>query len=189
MSIIKYRVSWEDDDSTFREFEILSSQTFYEFHEGIKKAFMFPAVMEASFFVSTDDWKREKEISSTVEKNLRDAPALSMKKTPLGALISDPHQKFIYACVHAKAWVLLIETITLLPVPIALKDYPICVKSEGLSPSQIGIIPTEKDSVMEIEERYDLNNTDGFGDEGEDDDSTDGLFADGESDEAPSEDF
>jgi hypothetical protein len=170
MSLIKFRISWEEDDASFRDMEILSAQSFYELHEGIKKHFQLPAEMEASIYVSDDRWIRGREISSTVEKNLRDAPALSMKKTAVGALMLNPDQKFVYQCVHAKSWVFLLDTLTLLPDPSILREYPICVKSEGISPSQLGLIPTEKDSVVEIEERYDLASRDGFGDEGDDED-------------------
>jgi len=170
MSLIKFRISWEEDDASFRDMEILSAQSVYELHEGIKKHFQLPADMEASIYVSDDRWIRGREISSTVEKNLRDAPALSMKKTAVGALMLNPDQKFVYQCVHAKAWVFLLDTLTLLPDPGVLREYPICVKSEGISPSQLVLIQTEKDRVVEIEERYDLASRDGFGDEGEDED-------------------
>lgn len=172
MSLLKFKVSWEEDDATFRNIEIVSSQNFYELHTCIKTAFLLPADMEASFFVSNDKWLREKEISSTVEKNLRDAPALSMKRTPLGALVIQPDQRFIYDCLHVKKWCFHLEIASLKPVPEIMKNYPICVKSEGVSPSQFGITGREKDAVLEIEEKYDLaGDEEGFGDEGDDTDS------------------
>lgn len=132
-----------------------------------------PADMEAVMYVSDDRWNRGKAISSLVEKNLRDAPALSMKKTPIGALINDPHQKFVYVCGHAKGWVFLVEVTSLSPIPTLQRDYPICVLSEGISPSQFGIMKAEKDAVMDVLELYDLDNKEGFGDEGEEDDTLD----------------
>jgi hypothetical protein len=38
---------------------------------------------------------------------------------------------------------------------------------------------TEKDAVAEIVEKYDLNNTEGFGDEGEDETGLDGFGEEG----------
>ncbi len=168
MSLLKFKVCWEEDDATYRSIEILSSQTFFELHTCIKTSFQLPQDMEASIFVSNDRWTKEKEISSVVEKNLRDAAALSMKKTPIAALINDPHQKFVYTCVHVKGWVFLIELTTLSPIPTLQKDYPICVITEGISPSQFGISKIEKDAVVDILELYDLDDKEGFGDEGED---------------------
>lgn len=169
MSLIKFKVSWEEDDATYRNIEIVSNQTYYDLHTCIKFAFQLPETMEASFYLSNDKWTKEKEISSTVEKNLRDAPALSMKRTPLGALITEVDQKYIYECVHPKKWVFHLELTALRPMPDLMKNYPVCVKSEGISPSQFGVTGREKDAVVEIEEKYDLgSDEDGFGDEGED---------------------
>ena len=168
MSLLKFKVTWSEDDNTCRDIEILSSHTYYDLHLIIKKELMMPADMEASIYVSNDQWKKEREISSTIEKNLRDALALSMKKTPIGALIVDPHQKYVYVCVHPKEWIFYLELVTLLPEPAQTEQFPRCTKSEGISPSQLGLVPTIKDSVVEIEERYDLaGDEEGFGDEGE----------------------
>ena len=170
MSLLRIKVCWEEDDATYRTIEILSNQTFWELHQCIKTAFQLPADMESVTYVSNDKWLREKAISSIVEKNLRDAPALSQKKTPIGALINEPHQKFLYESIHAKGWIFHIEVITLSPVPTIRREYPICVISEGISPSQFGIAKPEKDAVVDILEMYDLDNKDGFGDEGDDTD-------------------
>ena len=170
MSLIKFRVSWSEDDSTYRDIEILSGQSYDEFHQIIKKEWLMPSDMQASFYVSNDVWKKGQQISSIVEKNLRDAVALSTKRTPIAALIVDPHQKFLYECDHVKEWILHIDMITLLPEPAQVDLFPRCIKAEGISPTQLGIIPIVKDSVMEIEERYDLNSDEeGYGDEGEED--------------------
>jgi len=169
MPLLKFKVSWEEDDATYRNIEIVSSQTFYELHTCIKFALQFPEKMEAFFYVIDDKRTKGITLSSTVEKNLRNAPALSMKKTPVGALITDPDQKFIYECVHPKAWTFLIEIITITPFNSDLIKYPKCIKSEGISPVNFGTSPNEKDSVVEIVEKYDLNGAEGFGDEGEDD--------------------
>jgi hypothetical protein len=172
MSLLKFVVYWEEDSAICRHIEILSSHTYYDFHTILKTSFQLPEVMEASLFVSNNIWGKEKEISSIIEKNLRDAPALSMKRTPLGALINDPHQRFVYLCDHAKQWLFHLEITTLLPLPENTAMYPRCVFSEGLSPAQIGTVALERDAVVEIEERYDLNkDEEGFGSEGEDETS------------------
>lgn len=170
MSLILFRVSWNEDDSIFRDIEILSGQTYFDLHENIKLSLQMPADMHASFYVSDDSWRKGRQISSSVEKNLRDAIALSMKKTPIGALINDPHQKFVYECDHPKEWVFYVDLITLMNDPVKTDLFPRCVKTEGMSPTQLGAVPILKDTVMELEERYDLNKgEEGFGDEGDND--------------------
>jgi hypothetical protein len=168
MSIFKFVVSWQEDDSVQRDIEILSSQTYYELHTAIKTYFLLPEAMEASIFVSDDEWKAGKEISSIVEKNLRDAPSLSMKRTPLGALINEPHQKHLYVCDHVKSWIFQLELIKILPEKNLAALYPVQTRSEGISPTQLGVKLKEKDAIMDIVEKFDLTSNDGFGSEGED---------------------
>lgn len=168
MSLLKFKVSWEEDDATYRNIEIVSSQSFYEFHTCIKFALQFPEKMEGFFYLIDSKKIVQTTLSSVVEKNIRNAPALSMKKTPVGALITDPDQKFLYECVHPKGWSFLIEIISISPFNSDLIKYPKCIKSEGISPVNFAIAATEKDSVVEIVEKYDLDNAEGFGDEGED---------------------
>lgn len=158
MSLLRLKAYWEDDDATFRVLEMLSTQTYFELHEGLKKALQLPADMEASLFICDARGIKVREVSSTVEKNLRDAPALSMKKTPVGALINDPHQLFRYECVHPKAWVFNIELLLMLPDPATPKTYPVCIESEGMSPSQFGILPGDesKEKIIDILEMFDI---------------------------------
>lgn len=173
MSLIKFKVYWEEDNDIFRDIEVMSGQTFYELHQCIRTNFQLPETMEASIFLCDDRNTKGREISSVVEKNLRDAPALSMKRTPIGALMNDPHQKFMYVCGNEKAWQFILEIITFKADHPDLHLFPRCVKSEGLSPSQFGIGMNTKKNVLEVEERYDLGSKDGFGDEGEEEENTD----------------
>ena len=168
MSLLRLKAYWEDDDATFRVLEMLSTQTYFELHEGLKKALQLPADMEASLFICDARGIKVREVSSTVEKNLRDAPALSMKKTPVGALINDPHQLFRYECVHPKAWVFNIELLLMLPDPATPKTYPVCIESEGMSPSQFGILPGDesKEKIIDILEMFDI----GADEDGDEDD-------------------
>ncbi|MGI9192187.1 MAG: hypothetical protein ACR2IL_08680 [Chitinophagaceae bacterium] len=176
MSLLRLKAYWEDDDATFRVLEILSTQSYYELHEGLKKALQLPADMEASLFICDARGMKGREVSSTVEKNLRDAPALSMKKTPIAALINDPHQLFRYECAHPKAWVFIIELVLMLPDPTKPAQYPIFLQSEGMSPSQFGILPGDenKEKIIDILEMFDI---------GADDEEGDDLFGDEEGEE------
>lgn len=182
MSLLKFKVYWDEDSDIFRDIEILSAQTFYEFHQCIKKNFQLPETMEASFYLSDERYSKGKEISSIVEKNLRDAPALSMKKTPLGALMNDPHQKFVYVCSHDKNWHFFLDVITFKEDHPDVYLFPRCVRSEGLSPAQFGLGLNTKAGVMEVEEKYDLASRDGFGDEGEEEATEDDFSEESQDD-------
>lgn len=186
MPVLRFRVYWEEDDLVYRDIEIQGNQSFLELHQGILKAFEFDQKHEGSFFESNDRWHRGREISSEVTVNKKGAPALSMLKTPVSALISSPDQHFVYEYDRVKKWTFLVALIGMEAEPDENKEYPFTLRREGLAPTQYGVknVPgTER--AMETVEAYDLGAdemAEGFGSEGEDtdagssDDSYDNSF-------------
>lgn len=177
MPVLKFRVSWEDDDNIYRDIALKTGQTFYEFHEAILKAFDFKDKKPASFFESNEKWLRKREISSEVLVNKKDAPALAMVKTPVSALVDKPDKKFIYSYNPGKIWTFLIELIAIDKEENSKLTYPLCVKSEGLPPIQTLAHGVANDKMLEIEEKYDLGKDDmdeqGFSNDSDDDSSSD----------------
>ncbi len=170
MALLRFRVYWEEDDQIYRDIEIQPAQTFLQLHEAIIKAYEFDGKHSASFFESNDRWTRGRAISSEVLVNKKDAPALSMLKTPVSALVSTPNQKFIYEYDPAKQWTFLVELIGVSKEESTKITYPYCVRKEGIAPGQYGVKGVNPDKLMEVEEKYDLSADDmaeGFGSEGE----------------------
>lgn len=170
MAILRFRISWEEDDQTYRDIELQGSQTFMDFHKAILQSFEFDAKHPASFYESDDKWGRGRELNSEVLVNKKDAPALSMVKTPVSALIATPDQKFIYVYDPAKKWTFTVELIGVNKDETPRRVYPFVLRKEGIAPAQYGIKGVSQDKIMEIEEKYDLGAdamSDGFGDEGE----------------------
>lgn len=172
------RVYWEDDDQIYRDIEIKGSQTFLDFHQGILKAFEFDGKHEASFYESNDRWQRNRELSSEVLINKKDAPALSMLKTPVSALVSLPDQKFVYVYDRVKHWTFMVELIAVSKDIDPKRTYPFVVRKEGVAPGQYGIKGVNIDKLLEVEEKYDLGAdemAEGFGNEGEESNGSDDL--------------
>ena len=170
MSLYRFRIYWEEDDLTYRDIEVIATQTLLDFHSAILKAWEFDGKHTASFFESNDRWERGRRFSSDVMSNKKDAPALSMIKTPIAALISTPNQKFVYEYDPVKQWNFLIELIGVSKDENPKKTYPLVTRKEGVGPAQYGVkgLPAEK--MVEIEEAYDLGAeemAEGFGSEGE----------------------
>jgi hypothetical protein len=173
MPLLKFRIYWEDDDLIYRDIEILSAQTFLDFHNAIIKAYEFDGKHTALFYESNDRWQRFRVLSSEVLVNKKDAPALSMLKTPVSALVSVPDQKFVYEYDPSKAWTFLVELIGVTNEIDSHKEYPVCSRKEGMAPSQYKL-GGGSGLLMEIEEKYDLGAdemAEGYGSEGNDDDS------------------
>jgi len=157
MPLLKFNLKWDDDINVERDIEILHSQTFHDFHEIIKKSFVFPPKMEAVIYSSDETWRMNQGVSSLVEKNIRGAESLSMLKTPIGALLAEQNQKFVYKTEHKKKWGLQIELISMNPDPMETSAYPRCIREEGVSPATFGNQGKEKDAVAEIEDKFDLD--------------------------------
>lgn len=170
MPLLRFRVSWEDDDLVYRDIEIRPGQTFLELHKAILVAYEFDGKHSASFFESNERWQRGRELNSEVLVNKKDAPALSMSRTPVSALVSTPDHKFIYEYDPAKKWTFLVELIGVSKEEDTRKTYPNIFRKEGVGPAQYGVKGVNLDKLMEIEEKYDLSAEDmaeGFGNEGE----------------------
>jgi hypothetical protein len=170
MPLLRFRVYWEDDDQIYRDIEIRSNQTFLDFHKAIIQAYEFDGKHSASFFESNDRWQRGRELDSEVLVNKKDAPALSMVRTPISALVAKPDQKFIYVYDPVKHWTFLVELIGVTKDEDIKKTYPYVVRKEGIGPAQYGVKGVSPDKLMEVEEKYDLGAdemAEGFGSEGE----------------------
>jgi hypothetical protein len=171
MTILRFRVYWEEDDQTYRDIELMGNQTFMDFHKAIMQAYEFDGKHPASFYESDEKWHYGREIGSEVLVNKKDAPALSMMKTPVSALVVNPDQKFMYVYDPVKKWTFMVELIGVSRDEVSRRVYPFVLRKEGIAPAQYGIKGVSPDKIMEIEEKYDLGAeemAEGFGSEGED---------------------
>jgi hypothetical protein len=66
----------------------------------------------------------------------------------------------------------MIELVMMLPDPVLQKQYPFLVLSEGMSPSQFGILPGDesKEKIVDILEMFDIGADDDDDALGEEDD-------------------
>jgi hypothetical protein len=171
MPVLKFRVYWEEDESVYRDIAVKPSQNFLQFHQAILTAYEFDSKHKATFFRSNDNWQRGREILLEKDAQPRKAEPLLMSDTPIGAMVRDPNQKFIYLYDYAKNWTFLVELISVAKEENTKLSYPVCVRKEGLAPSQYGTKGLIGDKLVEMEEKYDLNregmSEDGFGEEGE----------------------
>jgi hypothetical protein len=169
MAILKFRVYYEEDESVYRDVVIKHTQTFFDLHETILKAYEFDNKHKATFFRSNDHWQRGREISlEKYDKDYKVAPLL-MKETSIGSEIKDPNQKFIYWYDFNKNWTFLIELINVSKEESSRISYPSAVRAEGIAPSQYGTKGLLGEKFADVEEKYDLTQgVDGFGEKDED---------------------
>lgn len=170
MAILKFRAYFEEDDSVYRDVAIKHTQTFFDLHLVILKAYEFDNKHQATFFRSNDNWQRGREISLAKYEKAYKVPPLLMQETPIGSEIKDPNQKFIFVYDFVKNWSFLVELISVSKEESSKLEYPTVIRVEGIAPSQYGTKGLVGDKLAEVEEKYDLTKgAEGFGEEGDDD--------------------
>lgn len=170
MAILKFRVYLEEDDTVYRDIALKHTQTFYELHQSILKAYEFDSIHEAIFFRSNDLWQRGRAISLEKYEGIEyKVDPLDMIETIIGSEIKDTEQKFIYVYDLKKNWTFHIQLINISKEENPKLTYPAITRKEGIGPSQYGIKSILGDKFADIEEKYDLSAIgEGFTDEGED---------------------
>ena len=193
MAVLKFRVSWEEDDAIYRDVLVKHTQNFQDLHTIILKAFEFDQKHDATFYRSNDTWQRGREISKEVYDRPYKVPPLLMAETAISTEIIDTNQHFIYEYDFVKSWSFLIALIQVIKNADADMnlEYPLVSRIEGVGPMQYGTKGLLGEKFADIEEKYDLNEgADGFGEEGEEDAhaSDDSDDADDDSDNDTEED-
>jgi hypothetical protein len=173
MAILKFRVYFQEDESIYRDIAIKHSNNFFDLHNAILGAYEFDKIHAATFYRSNDIWQKGREISIEKYDKEYKAEPLIMSETVIGTEIRDPNQKFVYEYDFVKHWLFAIELINVDKEENAKLSYPLCVRTEGIAPSQYGTKGLVDKRLAEMEEKYDLKATameDGFSEEGEDGD-------------------
>jgi hypothetical protein len=157
MAILRFRVYFEEDESVYRDVVIRHSQSFFDLHESILKAYEFDNKHKATFFRSNDHWQRGREISLEQydDREYKAAPLL-MKDATVGSEIRDPNQRFIYLYDFNKNWSFLLELINVSKEENPKISYPSTIRVEGIAPSQYGTKGLLGEKFADVEEKYDL---------------------------------
>ena len=185
MAVLKFRVSWEEDDAIYRDVLVKHTQNFQDLHFIILKAFEFDQKHDATFYRSNDTWQRGREISKEVYDRTYKVAPLLMEETTIGSEIIDTNQHFIYEYDFVKSWSFLIQLIQVVKNADAdmTLEYPLVSRIEGVGPMQYGTKGLLGEKFADIEEKYDLNEAaEGFGEEGEDAHASDEEDADASDD-------
>jgi pRiA4b ORF-3-like protein len=169
MAVLKFRTYFEEDDAVYRDVVIKHSQTFFELHNAILKAYEFDNKHQATFYRSNDSWQRGREITleKYADREYRAEPLL-MSETTIGSEIRDTNQKFVYVYDFIKNWTFLLELINVTKEESSKVTYPAISRVEGIGPQQYGTRSLLGKKFIDIEEKYDLpQKTEGFSEEGD----------------------
>lgn len=167
MAALKFRIYLEEDDAVYRDVIVLHTHTFLDLNNIILKSYEFDSKHSSTFFRSNDHWQEGREISKEKYDKPYRAEPLIMEQTVIGTEIRDTNQKFIFLYDFVKNWRFLVELIKVTKEVSSRISYPTISRVEGIGPQQYGTKSLLGDRFMDIEEKYDLEATDGFGEEGD----------------------
>lgn len=167
MAELKFRVYLEEDEGIYRDIAIRHKQHFKELCETILKSFDFDQKHQATFYRSNDNWQRGREITLEVYDKEYKAQPLLMAETTIASEVQYTNQRFIFVYDFTKNWTFLVELINVSKEESSKLVYPAITRKEGIGPQQYGTRGLLGPRFAEVEEKYDLTSTDGFGEEGE----------------------
>jgi len=180
MYVYKFRLLFDDVDDFVRDFEILSKQSFKDFHQCIVKNIKGLNPNElASFHICDRKWNKKQEITlidmsddmnqindsddsdDTGDAEFKKA-SISMEDAVISDFMDDPHQRIIYEhdFLHLKTFYIeLLKSFKALP---NIK-YPICSYSLGEIPQKEALIThdndiLDEDSLLDIMDENDEDN-------------------------------
>lgn len=145
MHAYRFRMLLDDQEDFLRDYDILSSQTFLDFHKLIVESVELQGDELASFFVCDRNWRKKKEITlmnmqddSQEEEEDDDVrnpvknkiPVCEMDKVKVKDIIDDPHQRLLYEYDFLNPKYFFVELTKIVDAD-QTKTYPVCIKSTG----------------------------------------------------------
>lgn len=133
--IYKFILLSDEVDNFMREIQIDSEATFMELHDVILDSVKYAKDQVTSFFVCSDAWEKEQEITQIEMETSSEFDNYVMDETKLEELLSDEGQKllFVFDMMNERSFFMeLRETIPGMGLPQAK-----CTASKGVAPKQI----------------------------------------------------
>lgn len=185
MHLYRFRLLAEEQEDFLRDYDILASQTYLDFHDLIKETVELKGNELASFFICDRNWRKKKEITlmdmqtdesqAIIDDEDDDKPkssrlpTLEMAKVKIKDVIDDPHQRLLFEYDFLNPKTFYIELMKIIDAD-KNENYPKCVKSVGkivpVAPVSLPYIPDEDTDVPlpgefdEITQTDDENNDD-----------------------------
>ena len=131
MSLLRFRLKFDDYDDVHRDIDIKSDQSFADLLKCALDSVGFDDKHEATFFMADHNWRKSGTIG-----NLRLDSKGKLQNLKLVAQIDDPHQKFLLEYDLEKRWQFTLELIKIMPVSNLKATYPSIYSAVGIAPVQ-----------------------------------------------------
>lgn len=133
--IYKFLILSDEVDDFVREISIDSESTFFDLHDAILDSVNYSKDQMTSFFLCSDGWEKEQEITLVEMDSSSEYDNLVMSETVLEDQISDEGQKLLYIFDYLSERAFFIEL-----KEIVLSKHlaePICSLTKGVAPQEL----------------------------------------------------
>jgi hypothetical protein len=135
--VFKFRLISDEEKNFIRDVELLSDQTFYDFHLALTRNLNYDNSQIASFFISNDKWEKLSEITLfDMAQGALDKKLHVMDKTRLDEFIKDLKQRLLYVFDFFNERLLFVELIDIVEKNKEI-NYPHISLSKGNPPQQL----------------------------------------------------
>lgn len=177
--IFKFTIISDEVDEFVRIIEIDSEASFLDLQNAILDSVDFEKNQMTSFFLCSDDWEKQQEITLVEMESSSEYDNLVMEDTVLDELLVDEKQKlmFVFDMIADRAFYMELTEM----IPGKDLDNAVCKSSKGNPPSQVTstddfLAPQKSQNIDENfygDEEFDADELDeeGFGDLNFDDNS------------------
>ncbi len=144
MSILRFRITFDDYDDIQRDIDFKADQTFADLYNELLKSVGFDQKHKGTFWIADHNW-RKCALIGHITGNAESA----LRKTELVEHIDDPHQKFLFSYDENVGWNFNIELIRVMADGEYKAVYPKISAQTGIPPVQYKetlIIPTRERS-------------------------------------------
>ena len=179
--VFRFLMLSDEIDDFKREIQISSDATFLDLHSAIISSVNYKVGEMASFFICSNNWEKEKEITLTEMDTSYEEDSYIMEESVLGDFLEDEKQKLMYVFDYLTERSFFLE----LAEMITGKDLDdaICTRSIGNPPAQFVDFEEIDTKIATIETGENF-----YGDEGYDIDELDLEGFDGLDDGQPASD-
>ena len=142
MSILRFRITFDDYDDIQRDIDFKADQTFADLFIELLKSVGFDNKHKGTFWLADHNWRK-----GAVIGEMQGEGDSILKKTELVDHIDDPHQKFLFTYDEDVRWNFNIELIRVMGNAEYRVTYPKVSYSTGIPPVQYKetlIIPTRE---------------------------------------------
>lgn len=169
--VYKFTILSDEVDDFVRVITIDAEATFFDLHEAILDAVHYTKDQLTSFFLCSDDWEREQEITLVEMDTDSEYDNLVMESTVLEDYLTDEKQKlqYVFDGISDRAFFIELSEI----ITGKKLDKAVCIEKEGDAPSQMlagDDVPVSGRTMLDEsfygDEDYDMDELDeeGFGD-------------------------